>query len=230
MKQSLLITLVVIALYVPTIASAVDYSPLVGIPGVPDTTDFNKYINALYALSISVAALLAVIKIVIAGVKWMMTDIVTAKGEAKKDIQGALIGLFVVLAAVLILTIINPNLVKIDLTLTQPGTLAASSTPAVPVLDKSKILTLKVPGTDTEVLYSIATDNVQKQLFINSCKGMPYYGLDQARCVMAGVNESATIQTSCTQLDCSIPCKDSVFKGHIVDPINKSIGYCVSKN
>lgn len=88
------------------------YQPLVGIPGYdPNTNTFVDFLNILYALSISVAALLAVIKIIVAGAKWMLTDVVTSKGEAKRDIQGALLGLLVVISAVIILTLINPNLV-----------------------------------------------------------------------------------------------------------------------
>ncbi|HMO77611.1 MAG TPA: pilin [Candidatus Paceibacterota bacterium] len=93
------------------------FVPLVGIPGVEDDSDLGTYINALYILSISLAALLAVIKIIVAGVKWMMTDIVTGKEEAKKDIQGALTGLLIVISAVVILTLINPNLTNINLAL-----------------------------------------------------------------------------------------------------------------
>ena len=94
----------------PLITFAAGYRPIVGIPGVSDG-NFNEYINAIYALAISLAALLAVIKIIIAGVKWMMTDIVTSKMDAKKDIQGALLGLLVILAAVLVLTVINPDII-----------------------------------------------------------------------------------------------------------------------
>lgn len=103
------------------------YKPLVGIPGVNPDTDFDSYINALYAISISVAALLAVIKIIIAGVKWMMTDIVTSKSEAKKDIQGALLGLLIVLGAVLIITVINPDILKVDLSMEKATTPTAAS-------------------------------------------------------------------------------------------------------
>ncbi len=95
----------------PTVASA-QYTPIVGIPGVDPNADFGAYINALYALSISIAALLAVIKIIIAGVKWMLTDVVTSKEEAKKDIWGATLGLLVVISAVLVLRVINPQLVE----------------------------------------------------------------------------------------------------------------------
>ncbi len=119
--------LTLILLLLPAaLALAADYQPIVGIPGIEDTNamDFDGYINALYSLSIAIAGLLAVIKIIIAGVKWMTTDIVTSKGEAKKEIQGALIGLMVVLAAVLTLNVINPNLTNVVLSL---DTLSPSS-------------------------------------------------------------------------------------------------------
>ena len=40
----------------------------------------------------------------------MLSDIVTSKENAKKEIQGALLGLLVILSAVLILDTINPEL------------------------------------------------------------------------------------------------------------------------
>lgn len=99
-------------LFLPVVTLA-QFRTLVGIPGLADpSTDFNTYINILYALSISVAALLAVIKIIIAGVKYMLSDLVSSKEEAKSDIQGALIGLLIVVSAVLILNVINPQLTE----------------------------------------------------------------------------------------------------------------------
>ncbi|NCN12029.1 hypothetical protein GW937_01775 [Candidatus Kaiserbacteria bacterium] len=122
MLHKFLFILTITAINIPSLVYAEKtYKPLVGIPGVNPASDFDGYINSLYVLSISIAALLAVIKIVIAGVKWMLTDVVTSKSDAKKDIQGALIGLLIVLSAVLILTIINPNLVNVNLTLPPPN-------------------------------------------------------------------------------------------------------------
>lgn len=89
---------------------------LVGIPGVSDpTVDLNTYINILYALAISLAALLAVIKIIIAGLKWMLSDVVTNKQEAKSDIWGATLGLLLIISSVLVLNTINPQLTKTSL-------------------------------------------------------------------------------------------------------------------
>lgn len=115
MKYLTTIALVAI-ITLPTLALAQGFTPLVGI-GIDPDQDFDGYINALYAISIGIAALLAVIKIIIAGVKWMMTDIAPSKSEAKKDIQGALLGLLIVLGAVLIITVINPDILKVDLTM-----------------------------------------------------------------------------------------------------------------
>lgn len=88
-----------------------EFKPLVNI-GIDPELGFGAYINAVYLLSISIAALLAVIKIIVAGVKWMLTDLVNAKGEAKKDIQGALLGLLIIISAHVILTTVNPELIE----------------------------------------------------------------------------------------------------------------------
>jgi hypothetical protein len=110
-SNSLLSLLIFILLLLPAISLAqVSFKPLVGIPGVDPNADFGTYINVIYALSISIAGLLAVIKIMVAGVKYMLTDIVTNKEDAKRDINGALVGLLVVISAVLILNQINPQL------------------------------------------------------------------------------------------------------------------------
>ncbi|MBY0309714.1 pilin [Patescibacteria group bacterium] len=93
------------------LAQSLTYQPLVGIPGINNTaTDFNLYINQLYFLSISLAALLAVIKIIIGGVKWMLSDGPSGKSGAKDDIRSALLGLLLIVSAVLILGTINPQL------------------------------------------------------------------------------------------------------------------------
>lgn len=92
--------------YAPT--WLVDFSP--GSTAAGQDT-FSAYINILYVTSISLAALLAVVKIIIAGAKYMLSDIVSSKGDAIKDIQGSLFGLLLIICAVFILNVINPRLV-----------------------------------------------------------------------------------------------------------------------
>ncbi|MCA9361900.1 hypothetical protein KC906_00855 [Candidatus Kaiserbacteria bacterium] len=170
-------TIILALLLLPFLAAAQNtYKPLVGIPGVsgdPSTQGFDSYINALYALSISIAALLAVIKIVIAGVKWMMTDIVTSKGEAKKDIQASLIGLVIVIAAVLILTVINPNLVNVNLNMQKIGVTeqggGGGGSGSTPVLDMNYVEQGQTTGNlDTATLSSSAPTG-QVEAFFKWC-------------------------------------------------------------
>ncbi|MES2749139.1 MAG: pilin [Patescibacteria group bacterium] len=115
MKSKLFISLLIIGFLTPSALFAAEFRMLVGIPGVDVVGGgLNQYINALYRLSISIAALLAVIKIIAAGAKYMLTDIVPAKEEAKKDIQGALIGLLIVIGAIVILNTINTDLTNVN--------------------------------------------------------------------------------------------------------------------
>lgn len=120
--KNIIVTSLIFVSYLPTVAFAATfaethYKPLVDL-GLGGNNSFDSLINALYALSITIAAFLAVIKIIVAGVKWMMSDVVTNKSDAKKDIYGAIIGLVIVLAAVMILTIINADTVNFSFGLT----------------------------------------------------------------------------------------------------------------
>lgn len=109
--------LLLILFFAPLIAfgQGVSYQPLVGIPGVDNPAEnFGNYLNQLYFLSISVAALIAVVKIIIAGVKWMMTDLISGKSEAATEIRTSLLGLLLIVSAVLILETINPQLTNFN--------------------------------------------------------------------------------------------------------------------
>jgi len=92
------------------------YVPLAGIPGV-DSNNLTlvSYLNALYILSISIGALFGVIKLAYAGVKYAMSDIVTDKESAKKDIYGVLFGLAILLTTYVVLYTINPNLTNLNI-------------------------------------------------------------------------------------------------------------------
>lgn len=117
MKKTLFIGLIsLVPLCVVTLANAQGYTPIVGLPGVDSNAlSTEGYVTALYKLAITVACLLALYKIIFGGVKWALSDVVTDKGEAKKDIKGALLGLLIVLSAVLILNTINPNLTRLNI-------------------------------------------------------------------------------------------------------------------
>lgn len=103
------------------------FVPLVGIPGI-DVSRVNLvgYLNALYILCISIGALFAVVKIGVAGAKYSMSDIITDKESAKKDIYGALLGLAILLATYVVLYTIDPRLTNLNiLGNARPGAITA---------------------------------------------------------------------------------------------------------
>jgi hypothetical protein len=128
--KRILLTVTFILLAPCVVFAQQKYSPLVTIPGVTDGggQGFGAYVNFLYAAAIGIGAFLAVIKIIIAGVKYMTTDVINSKSNAKGEITGALLGLLLILGAYMILNIINPKLVSPTVNFQQiptPPTLAA---------------------------------------------------------------------------------------------------------
>lgn len=93
------------------------YEPLVGIPQLEGASANNlaDYFNNIYLLTIAIGALIAVVKIMIAGVKYSFSDIVTNKEEAKKDIFGVLLGLAILLVPFIVLNTIYPGLTSLDI-------------------------------------------------------------------------------------------------------------------
>ncbi|MFM2339489.1 MAG: hypothetical protein RLZZ360_125 [Candidatus Parcubacteria bacterium] len=129
MKYSLLAILSFLTLPAIALAGGSEgFVPLVGIPGLEGQPTFDDYIDALYALAISVAALIAVIQLIIGGAQYMMDDLITSKSAAKERIKNALIGLLIIIAAALILTTINSNLTS--LTINAPVIDVDNSTPS----------------------------------------------------------------------------------------------------
>jgi len=93
------------------------YTPLVGIPGLAtgQGTGLASYLNRLYIITIGIGAILAFIKISMAGVKWSMSDVITDKGAAKEDIKGALLGLAILLIPYIVLNTIYPGLTSLNI-------------------------------------------------------------------------------------------------------------------
>jgi hypothetical protein len=110
---------VALTFFLPLLTFAQDFVPLVGIPFMEQPEDatatamLSAYANAFYIAAISLGAVVAVLKIIFAGVKYMLTDIVTDKSQAKTDIKGALLGLILIIGAVLILETISTDITSL---------------------------------------------------------------------------------------------------------------------
>lgn len=104
-----------ITLCLPLLAYA-EFKPFQTLPGLQNAGNLTtqQYIDALYVIAIAAASILAVLKLMWAGAQYMLSEVVTKKEDAKKDIRGAILGLLIILAAVTILNTINPNLTQIN--------------------------------------------------------------------------------------------------------------------
>lgn len=74
------------------------------------TNDIGKYLNIIFKLAIGISAALAVIMLIINGVKYMGDESVFGKTEAKKQMFGAIVGLLIALGSWALLNTINPAL------------------------------------------------------------------------------------------------------------------------
>lgn len=87
------------------------------IPGTEDRTvnNFGEYATSLYIFVLSAGIGLALVLIVFGGIEWVSSGGSTSRlSDAKGRIQGALIGLSLLILAVLLLRTINTDLTRIE--------------------------------------------------------------------------------------------------------------------
>ncbi len=101
----------------PLLTYAADFVPLAPIPNL-DTSEnatIGSYVNSVFLLVISVAAMLAVIRIVIGGFQYMtQTASVTKTASAVNTIRDAVIGLLLLLGSFVILSTVNEQILSLD--------------------------------------------------------------------------------------------------------------------
>ncbi|MDP9249202.1 MAG: NlpC/P60 family protein [bacterium] len=93
-------------------------SPLPGLEGtyeiIPDNP-IGRYMNTLITIFIGICAVLAMIMIVVGGLEYMTSELVSSKESGKSKITQAIFGLLLALGAWTILNTINPDLLNADL-------------------------------------------------------------------------------------------------------------------
>ncbi len=115
--------LLALTILIPHVQAEYNFIPLVGLPGLDKlekTPKISEYLNAVYLLAIGLGALLGVMRIAWAGVKYSLSDIVTEKEDAKGTIKGVLLGLALLLIPFIVLKTINPNLTNLEVFLNAP--------------------------------------------------------------------------------------------------------------
>ncbi len=81
------------------------------------TTTLTQYIPGVFNLAIGISAAFVLLNLVFGGFQYMSSDAFTKKEEGIKRIQNSIKGLFLVMAAWLILFTINPSLVDVNLSI-----------------------------------------------------------------------------------------------------------------
>lgn len=89
--------------------------PLPGVSGdfSPGPTNaLGSYLNSMITLFIGLCAVVAVVMIVIGGIEWSTSELISKKEAAKERIWGAVLGLLLALGSYALLYTINPDLLN----------------------------------------------------------------------------------------------------------------------
>jgi len=109
------IFILLLLLPVGVFAAEGDFVSLVSIPNVNYNSDsLVEYINSIFTLVISLAAMLAVLRVITGGFQYMTSEALGAKSEARETIQGAVFGLILLVGSWLILYTVNPQILDLS--------------------------------------------------------------------------------------------------------------------
>ncbi|KKR79730.1 MAG: hypothetical protein UU24_C0003G0020 [Candidatus Nomurabacteria bacterium GW2011_GWA2_40_9] len=104
-----------------SVSTDTTYTFLEKLPGFDDTFDSTKkcsfvdYLNIMIKLLIGIGAVLAMVMIVMGGMEYMTSELISSKEAGKDRIKNAMLGLVIALSAYLILNTLNPNLLDLCL-------------------------------------------------------------------------------------------------------------------
>jgi hypothetical protein len=95
------------------------FIPLTTLPGIKEfgaDLSLAPLLSQIYKMCIGIAAVLAVLQLMRAGVMYMGGDSITEKKQARELIGLSIAGLLLVLSPVIVFGIINPQILNLDLT------------------------------------------------------------------------------------------------------------------
>lgn len=83
---------------------------------------FSTYLNIMIKIFIGICAVLAMLMIVIGGLEYMTSELISSKEHGKERIMNAIFGLLLALGSYALLNTINPDLLKVEVAI-DPATL-----------------------------------------------------------------------------------------------------------
>jgi len=141
--------------YIPTGTSTSKYTLL-----APFNTELNKlnaaedkafgtYLNIMIKIFIGLCAVLAVVMIVMGGIQYMTSELMSGKEDGKHRITEALFGLLIALGSYALLNTINPDLLKTDVAIEGTALKYSLDVPQSPVNGKYGNYLEKAPWDDS---------------------------------------------------------------------------------
>lgn len=82
------------------------------LTSVDTAQNFGSYLNMMIRIFIGICAILSVVMIIMGGIEYMTSELVSSKESGKEKITGAIFGLVLALGAYAILFTINPDLLN----------------------------------------------------------------------------------------------------------------------
>ncbi len=124
-KLYILILIILAGIFSPVFqvhaqTSSTNYQLLAPLPemeenfNTADDSALSTYLNSIIKTIIGLSAVFAVVMIVIGGMEYMTSELVSSKEAGKERIKDALLGLLIALGAWALLNTINPELLKSD--------------------------------------------------------------------------------------------------------------------
>jgi hypothetical protein len=120
-------------------AGSANFVPLTNLPIFGNSSSLTSapslpaFFNALYVYCVGIAAALAVLQLIHAGILYMGGDSITEVKQAKDLIGSALFGLLLVLSPVIIFGLINPKILNLNVGFDKLQVSAPASTATTPV-------------------------------------------------------------------------------------------------
>jgi hypothetical protein len=118
--------------------SSLPYVLLAPISDMPPTFNpkdegsFGIYLNLMIKIFIGLCAVLAVVMLVIGGIEYMTSELMSSKEAGRERMTNAVLGLLIALGAYALLYTINPNLLNTDLSSLTDATIEVAVNDAVP--------------------------------------------------------------------------------------------------
>ena len=117
---------------VVALAAPATYDLLAPIGTLPTTVTLTEYLQGIFKTIVGIVGVLAVIMIVVCGIRLMGSGSAGGKSEAKQCIWNAVFGILLAIGSWLLLNTINPLLLKNDATLSVAPAVVGAPTPPAP--------------------------------------------------------------------------------------------------